>query len=107
MHVAGNASYRNAPGIVTIILHGAGVTVKRNIRAAGCAARKSPQSMGAATGLIFGRPYRSCGHLVAKLVPTSARTHSQNSRLVVASPIPDEIALSVRICRVARARDTP
>jgi hypothetical protein len=53
MHVAGNASYRNAPGIVTIILHGAGVTVKRNIPAARCAARKAPQSMGAATGLIW------------------------------------------------------
>ena len=50
MHVAGNASYRNAPGTVTIILHGAGVTVKRNIPAAGCAARKSPQSMGPRRG---------------------------------------------------------
>jgi hypothetical protein len=45
-----NASYRSAPGMVTIILHGAGVTVKRNIPAAGCAARKSPQSMGPRRG---------------------------------------------------------
>jgi hypothetical protein len=45
-----NARCRNAPGIVTIILHGAGVTVKRNIPAAGCAARKSPQSMGPRRG---------------------------------------------------------
>ena len=56
MHVAGNASYRNAPGIVTIILHGAGVTVKRNIPAAGCAARKAPQNMGARRGQHLGGP---------------------------------------------------
>jgi hypothetical protein len=37
-----NASYRIAPSIVTIILHGAGVTVKWNIPAAGCVARKAP-----------------------------------------------------------------
>jgi hypothetical protein len=50
MHVAGMQVTGGAPGMVTIILHGADVTVKRNIPAAGCAARKSPQSMGPRRG---------------------------------------------------------
>ena len=60
MHV--EKETRNAPGIVTIILHGAGVTVKRNIPAARCAARETPHR-------AWG-PRRGCR--------LRAPTHSQN-----------------------------